>query len=45
MMTDPIADMLASAGPVPARAARWGPELMAYSDEALREELERRESG
>jgi hypothetical protein len=44
-LRDPIEDMLAADSPLPPQAREWGPELMAYTDEALRQELERRQIG
>ncbi len=40
-LRDPVADLVGLGQGAPA-ALGWGPELMSYSDEALREELERR---
>jgi hypothetical protein len=41
-LRDPIEELLATGSPLPAQSKEWSPELTAYSEEALREELERR---
>jgi hypothetical protein len=41
---DTVVDLLESDTPLVAGAQEWGPELMAYSDDALRTELKRREA-
>jgi hypothetical protein len=42
-LRDPIEDLLADQAHSAIEARGWGPELMGYSSEALRRELERRE--
>ena len=44
-LRDPVEELLATDTPLPIPAREWDPELMAYSDEALRTELQRRENG
>lgn len=41
-LRDPIEDLLAEQAEAPVKAREWGPELMGYTADALREELERR---
>ena len=42
-LRDPVEELLAADTPLPIAAREWDPELMAYSDDALRAELQRRE--
>ncbi|NNC40872.1 MAG: hypothetical protein HKN80_10120 [Acidimicrobiia bacterium] len=42
-LRDPIVELLASDAPIISATAEWGPELMGYSEDALRTELKRRE--
>jgi hypothetical protein len=42
-LRDPIEDLLAEQAEAPFEAREWGPELMQYSTEALRRELDRRD--
>lgn len=41
-LRDPVEELLAEAGSAPIQPLDWSPELMRYSTEALRRELERR---
>jgi hypothetical protein len=41
-LRDPIEDLLAEQSEAPIEAQEWGPELIGFTTEALREELERR---
>jgi hypothetical protein len=41
-LRDPIEDLLAELSEAPIEAQEWGPELIGFTTEALREELERR---
>lgn len=41
-LRDPIEELLAAETPLPIAAREWSPELMEYSDDALRAELKRR---
>lgn len=43
-LRDPVEELL-GAQPEPPAAREWGPELMGYSEEALRTELDRRAGG
>ena len=42
-LRDPIEDLLADQAEVPIERLEWGPDLVRYSSDALRRELERRE--
>lgn len=42
-LRDPIVDLLAMDTPLPIAAREWSPELMDYSEDALRAEIKRRE--
>jgi len=41
-LRDPIVDLLAADTPMPIAVREWSPDLMEYSEEALRVELKRR---
>lgn len=41
-LRDPIVDLLEADTPMPIASRPWSPELMAYSEDALRAELQRR---
>jgi hypothetical protein len=41
-LRDPIVDLLAADTPIPIAVREWSPDLMEYSEEALRVELKRR---
>ncbi|MBT8201688.1 MAG: hypothetical protein HKN74_13200 [Acidimicrobiia bacterium] len=43
-LRDEIVELLEADAPLPLAAREWGPELMEYSDDALRTELKRREA-
>ncbi len=43
-LRDRVVELLESDAPMPAAWREWGPELMEYSDDALRTELKRREA-
>ena len=43
-LRDPIEDLLAEQAETPIHALEWTPELMRFTSEALREELERRDA-
>jgi len=43
-LRDTVVELLESEAPMPAASREWGPELMEYSDDALRTELKRREA-
>ena len=42
-LRDTVVELLESEAPLVASSQEWGPELMAYSDDALRTEMKRRE--
>ncbi len=42
-LRDPVEDLLAEQAEAPIEALGWSPELLRYTSEALREELERRD--
>ena len=43
-LRDTVVELLEADTPLTAGSQEWGPELMAYSDDALRTELKRREA-
>ena len=43
-LRDTVVELLDGDGPITPQSREWGPELMSYSDDALRSELKRRQT-